>query len=398
MDSERTGRRFRPSLGSGPVTTVGAATATLGTASYIAGWQLGWIELLVVAAACLAALLIALPFIVGRSSVEIDRVLEHDRISVGEHVDVRLVASNPGRTPNRRLDVEERVGSGTLDFVVPTLGPGKRHEIPYRLTPPRRTRLVLGPAVLSRSDPLGLLRRSVPQSSTDVCWVYPRTEFLAPLPVGFAKDLEGPTSDASPAGDVAFHAVRPYTTGDDRRHIHWLSTAKTGELMVRHYVDNRRPHLAVFLDVADHEHDDATFETSVSCAASLAASMLDQRLPVSLRLGPTTVMGARRPGDRHTALEALTECSVERSPADELALEVAEFVRLERSTSAVAIVTARRSAVDLLATVVHARRHARVIIVSTAPDGEGIVALPGARVIQAPDLSTFAHGWAAMVG
>ena len=389
-----TGARF--SLG--PVTAVGATAILLGVFSYLAGWLLGWVELLVVAAACLAAILVAVPFIIGRSRVEIERNLANDRISVGADVEVELIASNPGRTPNRRLEVEERVGIGTLDFVVPTLAAGSQHRIPYRLTPVRRTKLALGPAVLSRSDPLGLLRRSVPQSSTDVCWVYPRTELLRPLPVGFAKDLEGPTSDASPAGDVAFHAVRPYTTGDDRRHIHWLSTAKTGELMVRHYVDNRRPHLAVFLDTAADEYDDETFETAVSCAASMAASMIDQRLPVSLRLGGTTVMGARQPGDRHTALEALTQCSTVSGSSDPnmLALDVAEFVRLERSASAVAIITARRSPDDLISTVIHARRHARVIVISTAPEADSIPALPGARVIQAPDLETFALGWAVM--
>jgi len=395
MNVSRSGGRRR--LVSGPVTAVGTTTMLLAVAAYVAGWQLGWIELLVVAAACLTALVLAVPFILGRSRVEIERRLEHDRIAVGDDVEVDLVATNPGRSPNRRLELEERVGGGTLDFIVPTLSPGTSQVIPYRLTPPKRVKLTLGPSVLSRSDPLGLLRRSVPQSDVDVCWVYPRSVLLAPLPVGFAKDLEGPTSDASPAGDVAFHAVRPYNTGDDRRHIHWLSTAKTGELMVRHYVDNRRPHLAVFLDVNGAEYTDETFEVAVSCAASMAASMIDQRLPVSVRLGANQVIGSRQPGDRHTALEAFTECSTVNGDPTDMVVDVAEYVRFERGASAIAIVTGRRSADELLATVVHARRHARVIVVSVAPPGEGIVALPGARVIQAPDLTTFAHGWAALV-
>ena len=86
-----------------------------------------------------------------------------------------------------------------------------------------------------------------------------------PLPVGFAKDLEGPTSDASPAGDIAFHALRPYQLGDDHRHIHWMSTARTGTLMVRHYVDNRRPTLAVLLD-------DATRRTTTTRSSSPSRS------------------------------------------------------------------------------------------------------------------------------
>lgn len=379
----------------GVVTPIGVTTSLLGVVSYVFGWALGWVELLVVAAACLVAMLVATPFIIGRARIQVERSITRDRISVGDSLDVTLIASNPGRTPSRRLELAEHIGAGIIDIVVPSLSGGETTRLPYQLKPERRAKLELGPAVLSRSDPLGLLRRSIPQSSTTTCWVYPHTELLAPLPVGFAKDLEGPTSDASPAGDVAFHAVRPYTTGDDRRHIHWLSTAKTGELMVRHYVDNRRPHLAVFLDVDAGEHDDDSFENSVSCAASMAASMLDQRLPLALRLGGATVLGERHPGGRHTALEALTECTTTHD-GQALALDVAEFVKLERSASAVAVVTARRSPDDLLPMIAHARRHTRVIVVSTAPKPDGIGALPGASVIQAPDIAAFASGWAAM--
>ena len=111
----------------------------------------------------------------------------------------------------------------------------------YPLPTARRGVVDVGPALIVKTDLLGLMRREIAQTDVDRLWVHPRVAALGPLPVGFAKDLEGPTSDASPAGDVAFHALREYELGDDHRHIHWMSSARTGTLMVRHYVDNRRP-------------------------------------------------------------------------------------------------------------------------------------------------------------
>ena len=118
----------------------------------------------------------------------------------------------------------------------------------YPLPTARRGVVQVGPALIVKTDLLHLMRREIEQTGVQTLWVHPRVAALAPLPVGFAKDLEGPTSDASPAGDVAFHALREYELGDDHRHIHWMSTARTGTLMVRHYVDNRRPSITAVVD------------------------------------------------------------------------------------------------------------------------------------------------------
>ncbi len=164
----------------GPVTTAGAAVAALAAGSYVAGWRLGWIELLVVAGACLIALLLAIPFVIGRSRLRVERRLSSDRIEVGEHVDVGLHVINEGRTHARRVDLDELIGERVEVVPVPSLPPGAAHEHDYRLQPTRRSRLHVGPAVVTRSDPLGLLRRRVAQSDATTCWVYPRTRVLAP--------------------------------------------------------------------------------------------------------------------------------------------------------------------------------------------------------------------------
>src|SRR5690606_17562221 len=96
---------------------------------------------------------------------------------------------------------------------VPRLPGGGSHRIEYPLPTRRRGRYEVGPALFARSDPLQLLRREVRHTGTDVLWVHPRYDAIAALPVGFAKDLEGPTTDTSPIGDVAFHSLREYEPG-----------------------------------------------------------------------------------------------------------------------------------------------------------------------------------------
>jgi len=377
----------------GPVTTAGIAVFALAVGAYVGGWQLGWVELLVVAAGCLLAMLLAVPFVLGRTRLDVTRSLSDDRIEAGETIRVHLDTMNSGRRSSRRVKLEEEIGLRIETITVPALRPGGVHAGTYSITPERRSRMFVGPAVMSRSDPLGLLRRRVPQSDATEVWVYPRSRALSPLPAGFAKDLEGPTSDTSPAGDIAFHAIRPYVMGDDRRHIHWLSTAKTGSLMVRHYVDNRRPHLAVMLDPDSGSWaDEQDFETAVSVAASLVASMMRRQLPVSLRVGDTTVVGERIRGTVDTALQALTLTDTSPFTIDDLTRSAVEFARSEVGASALILVTGRTSRAELAGVASRLRRSKRLLLAPVHAEAPSM-AIPGAITIAAPDLDAFAAGW-----
>ena len=229
--------------------------------------------------------------------------------------------------------------------------------------------------------------------------MHPRWALAAPLPSGFAKDLEGPTSDASPAGDVAFHALRPYQLGDDRRHIHWMSTARTGTLMVRHYVDNRRPTLGVLLDDSIAPYDDAMFEVAVEIATSLLVSSLLHQLPVTGRTTSEWLAGRLRPVGPRLVARAPDAWSSARDRAAGLVEAAAELTRVETSTSALAIVTGGRSATELLGPVAYLRKRVRVIVIvvdgAVVPD-QRVAALPGARVLHAADLDGFRAAWKQM--
>src|SRR5699024_7558402 len=116
-------------------------------------------------------------------------------------------------------------------------------------------------------------------------------------------------SDLS-SSDIAFHALRDYAPGDDRRHVHWRTTARTGKLMVRQFEETRRSHVVVALDnLAEHYASDDEIELAVSAAASIAA----QTCRKEMQLTPCTVderQGAaavRQMVDDDTLVEPLRE-------------------------------------------------------------------------------------------
>ena len=92
---------------------------------------------------------------------------------------------------------------------------------------------------------------------------------------GFVRDLEGNTTRTITSEDISFHAVREYANGDAQRHIHWKSTAKTGELMVRQFEETRRSTISLVLDLdAASYANEEEFEMAVSVIGSLGVRAL----------------------------------------------------------------------------------------------------------------------------
>ena len=115
----------------------------------------------------------------------------------------------------------------------------------------RRGVVAVGPLSLGRSDAARPGRGSSRTTATSSpCGSTRGCTTIVPLPASMTRSLEGPTSDTAPSGTVTFHALREYVLGDDLRHVHWRSSAHTGELMVKHYVDTSLPDTTVVLDTS----------------------------------------------------------------------------------------------------------------------------------------------------
>jgi len=234
------------------------------------GLVFGWTELIVTGWVAVALILIALPFLAGGRAYSVAFVLPVDRVVAGSAVLGTLKVTNVSKRLELPGRVDVPIGKGLADVYVPLLRSGQVHEEHVRVPAYRRGIIDVGPVTTVRSDPLGALRREVAWADVNRLYVHPVTVSIPSTSAGFVRDLEGnPTSDIVDS-DISFHAIREYAPGDGQRHIHWKSTAKTGQLMVRQFEESRRSRLTIVLSLnaAEYASDDE-FEMAVSAAGSL---------------------------------------------------------------------------------------------------------------------------------
>jgi uncharacterized protein (DUF58 family) len=281
------------------ITPVGRWVLVVGVASWLVGRWLGWQEFLLVAGGCLLSVVVALVFTIGRTDAAARVEVVPPRVVVGQEAVGRVVVDNSGRHRRLPAHVELPVGRTSVQLAVPSLGPGERWEEIVVIPTTRRAVMTIGPARAVRGDPLGLARRAAPLTEPVELFVHPRTVRMAGLTSGWLRDLEGrPTNDLSPS-DIAFHTLREYVPGDDRRHIHWRTSARLGTLMVRQFVDTRRSQLGLVLSTnPGHYAEPAEFEAAISVIGSLGVSTLLDDQDVAVSTGS-------RPIPSHTATALL---------------------------------------------------------------------------------------------
>ena len=280
-------RHIRPVLS--VVSVLGWSVLAAAVLLWAAGNAYGWQEAKAAALAALVLFVIAVGFILGRSSYGVILDLARTRVAVGDSAVGSIAVSNTSARPLLPADLELPVGSATAVFHLPRMKPQQVHEDLFTIPTARRAVIVVGPVRSVRADPLHLLRRQVLWTEPEDLYVHPRTVALAGSAAGFIRDLEGmPTTELSSA-DVSFHALRDYVPGDDRRHIHWKTTARTNKLMVRQFEETRRAHLAISLSINTDEYaSEEEFELAISAAASIGRQAIrEQReLDVLTQAGP----------------------------------------------------------------------------------------------------------------
>ena len=280
---------------------VGAAAAYLAAVAH-------WRELAVIAAACLLLLVLAAPFLLGRTNVEVDLRLEPERVAAGESVAAGVMVRNVAQRRLLPTTLEVPVGSAVHRYAVTSVAAGAQHEESFTIRTEHRGVIAVGPATTRRGDPIGIFSRDVVWTPVREVLVRPPMVPLDSLGAGLLRDLEGVSTDAVSHSDLAFHALREYVPGDDLRHIHWRSSAKvmasTGEshLLVRQYLDTRRSHATIVVDDrADSWADPDDFEAAMSVAASIAVRAVLDEFEVSFVCGQTASTG----DNGHLALDAV---------------------------------------------------------------------------------------------
>ncbi len=352
-------RRLRGWLGL--LTATGWSLLFLGPLIMYAASVTGLVELRLIGALCLAVLACCIPWLLQPSSVSARITLSPPRTVAGEYVQVRLQVAARGRLPVLhplvRLDAGTKVGWLRFDTLRPGAGSseagssetgssdtggGAVQERSMIIPTHRRGVYQVGPAVQHLSDPVGLtLRRKVWADPVDL-YVRPRMLAVESLGSTQLRDLEGTPSSEISMSDLAFHALREYVRGDDLRHVHWRSSARAGELLVRQYHDSRRTQASVLLDPAMGSYaDEDSYELAVEVAASLAASAARIGHDLNLLSHVERVVGA----STGQVLDAL--CRVSRTNGT-LAEDVLAMQVIAPQTSVALIVTGALSDVEAI--------------------------------------------------
>jgi hypothetical protein len=321
----------------GVVTPVGWATIAFVPFGLIVGYLFNWVELDVIGYTALVLVLFAVVYLVGRGAYAADLVLLHNPVVVGETARGAVTVHNPLRRRSLSGAVEVPIGDALAEVSMP--GIARRSSLTREFSIPTSHRGVVrvGPARIVRADPIGLVRREVVWSGVTELYVHPRTVAIPSVSSGFIRDLEGTSTRDLTSSDIAFHALREYTPGDERRSIHWKTTARTGRYMVRQFEETRRSHLMIGLSLAgDDFASDEEFELAVSVAASLGARAIRDTRQIAVVVSGTTPEFAARKVFSVTHLSVASRARllddlavVERSAG---ALTVSDLARVAGST------------------------------------------------------------------
>jgi uncharacterized protein (DUF58 family) len=375
------------------------AGAALGTA----GFRYGYPELVVLGAVGLIAVLCAVAYVAWRPALSVGRVVEPDRVTRGEPCAQTLTVRNASRFRAATLIAQDVCGTGTVPVPLLRLRPGRDTTVDYPVPTRRRGVVVVGPLRVTRRDPLGLVGASRSHGGTAKVWVHPRTHPLLAVPVGVARSLDGRV-DKVPHGTITFDTLREYVLGDELRKVHWRTSAKVGQLMVREDLDTSLPRIVVvvddrraaYRDLTDEEGS-ADFESVCEAAASVVVAAVRADLAVELLLASgehavgTGSHRASGPADTRPMLDQLAEAQP-RAADDVLDLATKRLRQHKLGDTLIYLTGSGRP--DDLAPVGALAPGYPTVVAGVFGDPEGVpTAVAGLQVLTAVDAADFAAAW-----
>ncbi len=276
------------------LTTRGRSFLAAAAAALLSAFVLGERDLLRVAFLLAVLPLLAAAY-VGQTRYRLSctRTVDPVRVPVGSPARVLLRLSNLSRLPTGTLMLEDRLpyALGSRPRLVLERLVGQRAStVAYNVRAEVRGRYEVGPLVVRLTDPFGLCELSRSFTSIGKLTVVPQVVSLPSIRL--ASEYAG--SGDSRARSVAVHgeddvATREYRDGDDLRRVHWRSTARAGELMVRREEQPWESRATVVLDTRRQGHrgegPTSSFEWAVSAAASIALHLRRNAYKIRLVMG-----------------------------------------------------------------------------------------------------------------
>lgn len=339
------------------LTPRGKAFLVLGVVLLIACMAFGQRDL-----ARVSILLILLPVaaigVVGRSHLHLvsERTIDPPRVTLGERMDATLDLRKAGALPVGLLRFEDTVPrelGRRPRFTIHTFAGDWKRQLTYPLMGLARGRYRVGPLLVRAVDPFGLAQIDRQFRASNEVLVTPEVVPLTQMGAAAGNNASG-ESTPQKIGLVGQDdvLVREYRDGDDVRRIHWRSTARKGEIMVRREEQAWDPSVTILLDSRESSHAGtgrtSSFEWAVSAATSIAHHLITNgyRLAMVDSEGLVPTSSAEDPyAAREAVLLAMTDedtCAID-------SLETALETNLQRQGEMLVAVLGRLSPDDVTA-------------------------------------------------
>jgi uncharacterized protein (DUF58 family) len=242
----------------------------------------------------LLAMMLSLILISGLMSEYSLRRLEFrrhfaDLVTAYESTTVTLTVTNRNRhIPSFSLHLLDVVDGNDIDrgIRIRHLLPQQSVLLSYPLVATKRGWLKLDGPRAQTLFPFGLFLKRALYSMPSQMLVGPQ---IKPMTVRFMEELvsQGQGQPFPRRGHgTELHNLRLYQPGDDSRTIHWMSTARTSQLIVRETEAEDQRRLTVVLSTMAPDHRDVLFERAVTLVTSLLAELSQRSYAVRLVVGP----------------------------------------------------------------------------------------------------------------
>ena len=371
----------------------GWGLALLGAATVAAGRAFGIIELFVIGVGLVGLVAPAWLYVrLVELKLEIGRDVTPLRVHAGGAARVELRVTNLGRARSPLLELNDPVaGTRGAHLLVAPLRRRASARAAYRLPTSRRGLINIGPLTVRVQDPFCIASIRALAAARLELTVFPHIDELVARPAAGNRDPHAGAEHPNHIGHQGedFYALRPYVLGDDLRRVHWPSTARTDELMVRQDELPWQGRTTVLLDTRRIGQDEDSFEVAVSAAASLMHAAVLRHDSVRLVTTDGTDSGA---GSGQAHLDAAMEylAVVEPSGSGSLAVLLAALGRATGGSLVVIFGTTSTGELDALARA--ARRFGALTVIITDPSP---VTIPVGirRVVHVSSGQTFKKAW-----
>jgi uncharacterized protein (DUF58 family) len=383
------------------LTSRGYGLLVAGVVLLAAGFWFGYPELATLGASGIVAVLGALIFVAWRPQLTVERVADPDRLMRGETSRVTLNIANASRLFGASRVARDRIQpGGSVPVPLVRLRPGRVTSVSYLVPTARRGVIEVGPLDISRRDPLGLVGVVRSYGGATKVWVRPRVHPIAAVPVGLSRSMDGRV-DKVPHGSITFAALREYVIGDDLRHVHWRTSARVGELMVREHVDTSLPRVVLLLDDRERAHTtllptvdgrgpgESTFEAVCEAAASVLVAAFREDIHVRIQF-VSGMAGAEGHVEIGPLLDLLAEANLTRDGSLRTAVEV---LRVRRVGDTLLYLTGPPNEEDLGALAGLRGAYPSIIAAVFGPVESGLAPTAGVLVVGAADGADFAAAW-----